>query len=271
MPSIADLDQDGSPEVIVESQILDGKTGTPEVAAFTPANTANLVVSDVDGDGKLDLVTGSRAYKADGTLIAQTGLAASYVAVGDFDKDGVPEIVAANTANHTLVLWHLDPAAAGGFTIVRQGIDINGTLDPNLCNVGSAGNTKGGRPPTIADFNGDGTPDVALAGGVGYAVFDGTKLMDPAIANDKTFLWIKQTQDCSSAATRGRHRRDDAHLRRGRRQGHARLARVPHGQQRLRRRNGPLLGRAELSDPREDFTSNQGDGENLGKAILRLP
>jgi VCBS repeat protein len=201
MPSIADLDQDGSPEVIVESQILDGKTGMPKVAAFTPANAANLVVSDVDGDGKLDLVTGSRAYKADGTLIAQTGLPASYVAVGDFDKDGIPEIVAANTANHTLVLWHLDPAAPGGFTIVRQGIDINGALDPNLCGVGSAGNTKGGGPPTIADFNGDGTPDVALAGGVGYAVFDGTKLMDPAVANDKTFLWIKQTQDCSSAAT----------------------------------------------------------------------
>ncbi|MEP7120691.1 MAG: FG-GAP-like repeat-containing protein [Byssovorax sp.] len=201
MPSIADLDQDGSPEVIVESQILDGKTGMPKVAAFTPANTANLVVSDVDGDGKLDLVTGARAYKADGTLIAQTGLAATYVAVGDLDKDGVPEIVASNTGNHTLVIWHLDPNVAGGFTVIRQGIDINGALDPNLCPVGSAGNTKGGGPPTIADFNGDGIPDVALAGGVGYAVFDGAKLMNPAVAGDQTFLWIKQTQDCSSAAT----------------------------------------------------------------------
>ena len=25
--------------------------------------------------------------------------------------------------------------------------------------------------------------------------------MDPAVADDQTFLWIKQTQDCSSAAT----------------------------------------------------------------------
>jgi hypothetical protein len=159
------------------------------------------VVSDVDGDGKLDVVTGSRAYRADGTLIADTAVVGTYVAVGDLDKDGVPEIVAANTNNHTLVVWHLDPTAPGGFKIIRQGIDINGTLDPNLCAAGSAGNTKGGGPPTIADFNGDGTPDVALAGGVGYAVFDGTKLMDPLIVGVDTFLWIKQTQDCSSAAT----------------------------------------------------------------------
>jgi len=200
MPSIADLDQDGNPEVIVESQILDGKTGKTKFT-FTPANTLNIVVSDVDGDGKLDIVTPNRAYKADGTMIAQTNVAATYAAVGDLDKDGVPEIVAANTSNHTLVVWHLDPTAPGGFTVLRQGIDINGALNPNLCAAGSAGNTKGGGPPTIADFNGDGTPDVALAGGVGYAVFDGTKLMDPVIAGDKTFLWIKQTQDCSSAAT----------------------------------------------------------------------
>ena len=66
---------------------------------------------------------------------------------------------------------------------------------------GSAGTTNGGGPPTVADFDGDGTPDVAVAGGVGYAVFDGKKLMDPNVPDAETFLWIKQTQDCSSAAT----------------------------------------------------------------------
>jgi hypothetical protein len=67
--------------------------------------------------------------------------------------------------------------------------------------VNSWGNTHGGGPPTVADFNGDGTPDVAMAGGVGYAVFDGKKLIDPAVAGPDTFLWIKQTFDCSSAST----------------------------------------------------------------------
>src|SRR6185503_6474331 len=48
MPSLADLDQDGKVEVVVESQILAGDTGLPIVAAFSPPNTANVVVSDVD-------------------------------------------------------------------------------------------------------------------------------------------------------------------------------------------------------------------------------
>ena len=201
MPAIADLDQDGSPEVIVESQILDGKTGMAKIAAFDPVNTGNLVPYDLDGDGKLDLVGPDRAYKADGTQMVATGVAGRYVAIGDLDKDGKPEVVVSDYNTHTLVIWQLDPAAPSGVKIVRQGIDINATLSPNLCGSGSAGNTKGGGPPTVADFNGDGFPDIALAGGVGYAVFDGTKVMDPAIPNEQTFLWIKQTQDCSSAAT----------------------------------------------------------------------
>lgn len=201
MPSLADLDQNGDVEVVVESQILDGVTGQPEVAAFSPANTDNIVVSDVDGDGKLDIVTPNRAYRADGSLIADTGQTATYVAVGDLDEDGVPEIIAANKPAHELLVWHVDPVAPGGFKVIRLNVDINGPLSPSLCNAGSAGNTTGGGPPTVADFNGDGTPDVALAGGVGYAVLDGKKLMDQAVTSDQTVLWITQTQDCSSAAT----------------------------------------------------------------------
>lgn len=201
MPSIADLDQDGMPEIVVDGAILNGEDGSFQVAAYSPPNTANVLAYDIDGDGMLDVVTPTRAYKADGTLLVDTGLAASYHAVGDLDLDGVPEIVAVNRPTHTLSIWRHDANAAGGFVIVRQGIDINGDLDPNLCPAGSAGNTQGGGPPTVADFDGDGTPDVALAGGVGYAVFDGSLLMDANVANAATLMWIRQTQDCSSAAT----------------------------------------------------------------------
>ncbi|MRG94563.1 FG-GAP repeat domain-containing protein [Polyangium spumosum] len=200
MPSLADLDQDGDVEVVVESQILDGKTGAT-VATLNPANASNVVVSDMDGDGKLDIVAASRIFKGDGTLLVDAGIIASFPAVGDLDKDGVPEVIAVYNNNHELRIWRVDPNEPGGFKIIRTGIDINGTLDPALCPTNSSGYVRGGGPPTVADFNGDGVPDVALAGGVGYAVFDGKKLMDPAIPNPETLLWIRQTQDCSSAST----------------------------------------------------------------------
>jgi len=200
MPSLADLDQDGDVEIVVESQILDGKTGAT-VATLEPANNFNVVVSDMDADGKLDVLTATKIYKADGTLLVDSGLAATYPAVGDLDQDGIPEVIAIDKPSHTLRIWHVDPNSPNGFSVVRDGIDINGNLSPSLCPSNSSGFSTGGGPPTVADFNGDGVPDVALAGGIGYAVFDGKKIMDPAASNAETLLWIRQTQDCSSAAT----------------------------------------------------------------------
>jgi FG-GAP-like repeat len=212
MPSIADLDGDGKPEVVVEGGILDGATGASK-AAFAAPLDSSFVVSDIDGDGKLDVVTGSQAFRADGSLILQTQIAntssfyatqdwkSPWPAVADFNGDGKPEVAVVDNMNHALVVWRYDEQAPGKFEIVRQPVDINGPLSPSLCAVGSWGNTHGGGPPTIADFNGDGVPDVATAGGVGYAVFDGKKLVDPAVSGAETFLWAKQTSDCSSAST----------------------------------------------------------------------
>ncbi len=199
MPSIGDLDGDGSPEVVVESRVLDGKTGATK-ATLVPANSANIVLSDMTGDGKLDIVTPSRLYKADGTLIADTALAGTYHAIGDFDKDGKAEVASIDKPNHLLNVWHYDAAAAGNFKVLRTGIDINGTA-PNICPSGSSGFTTGGGPPTVGDFNGDGTADVAVAGGIGYTVLDGAKLLNTAIPPNQTNLWLKETKDCSSAAT----------------------------------------------------------------------
>lgn len=206
MPAIADLDQDGQPEVIVEGGILDGKTGATKWPF--PGNIGNFAVYDIDGDGFLDIVTGSRVYDRHGELVYDAKSHGGYVAVGDFDNDGNPEVVAIDTANHAFSIWHLVPdddpdAGPSGLRpeIVRAGVDINGDAWPGNCKEGQAGYTRGGGPPTVADFNGDGFPDVALAGGVAYAVFDGKKLMDPSVPNEETLLWIKATQDCSSAAT----------------------------------------------------------------------
>jgi hypothetical protein len=197
VPLIANIDGAGAPEVVVEGGILDGVTGVTKI----PLTPQHWIASDLDGDGQLDLIGTQYAVRADGTQLVDTGMPGSYSAVGDFDLDGKPEVVTVNSATHTMWLWRYDPAAANGFELVRPPVDINGALDPSLCPAGSAGSIGGGGPPTVADFNGDGVPDVALAGGVGYAILDGSKLMNPAVAGPDTFLWVKQTRDCSSAAT----------------------------------------------------------------------
>jgi hypothetical protein len=197
MPAIADLDGDGKVEVIVEGAVLDGTTGT--VKATLPGQT--FVISDVDGDGKLDIVTAGAAYHSDGTMFASApGVTGLWPAVGDLDLDGKPEVVAVDWAHHAITVWHYDATAATKATVVRSGVDINGSA-PQHCPAGSAGYTEGGGPPTVADFNGDGYPDVALAGGIGYSVVDGKKLMDASVANAATVAWTSVTTDCSSACT----------------------------------------------------------------------
>lgn len=198
MISIADLEGDGVVEVITESQVFDGRTGALRFALPVGANT---VPADVDGDGVQDLVSAADVALLDGGFLARVQGPAGFVAIGDLDKNGRADIVSVNSSTHTLAVWTWDPSAPTKGTLVRSGIDINHTLSPSLCPAGSSGNIGGGGPPTLGDFNGDGYPDVALAGGVGYAVFDGRKLMDGVTPADQTLLWIRQTQDCSSAAT----------------------------------------------------------------------
>ncbi|MEM6786272.1 MAG: VCBS repeat-containing protein [Myxococcota bacterium] len=209
MPSIADFDQNGQPEVLVVSAILDGATGaidhTIEIDSTT-LNNGNVVASDVTGDGQLDVVTSTRVFDATGNLVVHADtITGNHPAVGDLDRDGIPEIVTVNNLAHTMSVWRVDPMAPDGFVVVRHGLDINGTINPNPCcaiNPNNAGCNGGGGPPTIADFNGDGFPDVGLAGGIGYAMFDGQSLMDTVnVADADTLAWLKPTQDCSSAQT----------------------------------------------------------------------
>jgi hypothetical protein len=198
MPSLADLDHDGQVEVVVRGGILDGLSGATETTFGITQYTVQPI--DIDGDGNLEIAGPQAVYEADGALLGMTGVTGNWTAAGDFDLDFVPEIVVAEFGTHQMHVYHWDQQSQQ-IVLDRTGLDINGPLSPALCPQGSSGSIYGGGPPTVADFNGDDVPDVAIAGGVGYAVIDGTKVLDPLIPSAEAFLWISQTHDCSSSQT----------------------------------------------------------------------
>jgi len=202
MPNIADVDQDGMPEVIVGGTVLAGETGAVRYMMDEPDR--DVILSDVDGDAEhtLEIVSARRIHSLVGgrfVVLADRGAGTGHPIVADLEAGGLPEIITVEYDTHTLTVWRYD--GAGGVETLRTGLDINGTLDPTLCGSTSAGRTHGGGPPTAADVNGDGTPDIAVAGGVGYAVLDGRRLVDSTVADADTFFWTQSTIDCSSART----------------------------------------------------------------------
>ena len=206
MPSLADLDQDGDVEVITRGAVLDGATGAIELRYDAPPD-GHVVVSDVDGDPAhtLEIVSSSRVWGLVGgalVTLADTGLRGNHPIVVQLDGVGNPEIVGMDVSTHAMTVWRYAPGEPGDHVVIRREIDINGPLDPGRCAASSAGRTRGGGPPTAGDVNADGTPDIAVAGGVGYAVLDGARIMDATLTDPLAlFFWTQDTVDCSSAQT----------------------------------------------------------------------
>jgi FG-GAP-like repeat len=173
-PSIADMNGDGKPEIIVGSAILDNAgnvlgRGRYGMGRSTLAGATSFAV-DLDGDGQQEVIVGNAAYDINGTALWNNGEIDGYVAVADFDNDGKGEIVV--TGDGKVRMQDHDG------TVVCRG-EIPGAPD-----------TYGG-PPTIADFDGDGEPEFGVAANSTYTVFE----------SDCTELWQAKTQDGSSGNT----------------------------------------------------------------------
>jgi len=206
-PAIGDVDQDGTPEVLVGFTLLDGPTGAVKMELDPATSWGQRLtgLSDLDGDGLLDVTDGQRAYKADGDILwdlrnGPNAVTPGYHGVGDFDLDGKPEVVIISSGGpHRMHVVRHDINSPDGAQVIRKGVDINnGISTMAFCNAASE---YGGGPPTVADFDGDGVPDVGAAGAVGYIVFSGKLMMDPNVADADIDLWFKTTHDCSSAVT----------------------------------------------------------------------
>jgi hypothetical protein len=147
-------------------------------ALYAAANFVTM--ADLDADGDLELVGGNAAVHHDGTLLwERTDNPDGYPAIADIDMDGLPEVVVVSGGDHAIrALNGEDGSSLWGPADVNQG---HGAADPG-----------GGGPPTIADFDGDGRPEIATAGGYGYVVFEG---------EDGSPKWFQPTQDLSSRST----------------------------------------------------------------------
>ncbi|MEI8256379.1 MAG: FG-GAP-like repeat-containing protein, partial [Deltaproteobacteria bacterium] len=181
-PAIADLDADGHAEVIVGFTVFDShgrlrwqRPGSPGNNNYGPIT----IVADLDGDEHPEVIGGNMAYHADGTEawpagVAARGLPDGWPAVADFDHDGRPEVV-----------------------VVSQGhvrvFDRNGALYSTL---GATVPGNGG-PPTLADIDGDGTADIAVAGSNSLTTFR----VLPAAGHALQQIWSVPSRDFSSNFT----------------------------------------------------------------------
>ncbi|MEW6054879.1 MAG: CARDB domain-containing protein [Nitrospirota bacterium] len=160
--AIADIDTDGSPEIISGAYVLNS-TGTLKWSGIYgggPGDPISLV-ADINLDGKPELVGGNKAYNSVGTRIWGTTFTDGYNALGNFDADPYPEIVL-NSRFRTYLMEH-----DGSLKWESTAVYFSGT----------------GSAPTIADLNGDGIPEIGVAGGSRYIVFkaDGSKLWESTI------------------------------------------------------------------------------------------
>jgi hypothetical protein len=194
-PFIANLDKTGDPEIVIRYTVLDS-TGTVlwshrdgitcEGTDYCPDGFTTA--ADMDLDGYLDVVGGNLCLNRDGSVQWQrSDLLDGYPAVANLDGDtgewADAEVAVVVSRGHT-------PRQYWIRALHSDGSDFWGPVDINR---GSApAGSWGGGPPTIADFDGDTRPEIGLAGGYGYVVFNG---------EDGSDLWWQPTVDLSSRTT----------------------------------------------------------------------
>jgi hypothetical protein len=220
-PAIARLlGPTGPAQVVVGNAVIDAATGKTLCAQTNEGNAIGsngegslTTLADIDLDGVPELVTGNQALKLVADATSPTGFTCKTLfgqgvqmsggqacpgGVGSLCPDGFPAIASFAGYGAKMGLAPNDPhpqivVVSRGFLSIH---DWTGglLLDPIPIPTHTTGpncdpsNNPGG-PPTIADFDGDGLPEVGIASESTYSVWK------PGVG----FIWSVPTYDCSAS------------------------------------------------------------------------
>jgi hypothetical protein len=214
-PTLADIDDDGRPEVLRHGMVFAGQTGAyvggadRQMGLASYAQGAFSIVQDVDEDGVVELVTATGVYGWSAAMRA-------WVLEPGWARAGCPgagcgegHVAVANLGDWTTE--RVRDAAAPEIAVVSAGHVRIDTLDGRTVfgPIPLPGGGTGG-PPTVADFDGDGRAEVASAGATAYSVIDPDCAMTPVTERSggrcetgarAGVLWSQPSQDASSNVT----------------------------------------------------------------------